>query len=76
MSKKRNMNQLDRVFRSFMGVGLIYLGVDAGVITSDMLSRILLVAVGLFTLLSALSGHCSIYHFSGLSTYKEKDEQN
>lgn len=74
MRKKRNMHQLDRVFRSVMGIGLIYLGIDASVLTEDILSRILLAAVGVFTLASAISGHCSIYHFSGLSTYKEKKD--
>jgi len=75
MRKKRNMHQLDRIFRSVMGLALIYLGLDGDALTSDVLSRVLLAMVGVFTLSSAISGYCSIYHFSGISTYKEnKDE--
>lgn len=73
MSKKRNMSTLDRGFRTIMGLSLIYLGVDSDILTSDLLSRLLLAAVGIFTLISGITGYCSIYNLAGFGTYKDKE---
>lgn len=70
-NKKRNMSNIDRVIRTVMGLGLIYIGVDPDILTSDLLSRILLAAVGAFTLVSGITGHCSIYQIAGFDTYKK-----
>lgn len=71
MKKQRNMNRVDQVFRCIMGLTLIYLGPGTDMLTSDMLSKVLLAAVGAFTLFSGVTGHCSIYHIAGFNTYKE-----
>lgn len=55
-----------------MGLVLIYLGLGTDVLTSDILSKVLLVAVGVFTLVSGITGHCSIYHIAGFNTYKKQ----
>lgn len=70
------MANIDRVFRTAMGLSLIYLGVDPEILTSDFLSRILLAAVGVFTLVSGITGHCSIYHIAGFGTYKDVDSED
>ena len=71
MKKQRNMNRVDQMFRSVMGLVLIYFGLGTDVLTSDILSKVLLVAVGVFTLISGITGHCSIYHIAGFNTYKK-----
>lgn len=71
MKKQRNMNRVDQIFRCVMGLVLIYLGLGTDVLTSDILSKGLLVAVGAFTLFSGVTGHCSIYHIAGFNTYKK-----
>lgn len=71
MKKQRNMNRIDQVFRCVMGLVLIYLGLGTDMLTSDMLSKVLLAAVGAFTLFSGVTGHCSIYHIAGFNTYKK-----
>ena len=66
------MSRVDQVFRCVIGLTLIYPGVDPDVLTSDIFSKVRLVAVGVFTLISGITGHCSIYHIAGLNTYKYK----
>ncbi len=70
MKKQRNMHRVDPIFRCLMDFVLIYLGLGTDVLTSDILSKVLLVAVGVFTLISGITGHCSIYHIAGFNTYK------
>ena len=72
MKLKRNMNTIDRILRTIMGLALIYLGPGSDVLTSDFLSNTLLTVVGLFTLFSAITAHCSIYNIAGFNTYKIK----
>lgn len=72
MKLKRNMNSIDQILRSCMGLGLIYLGLGTDVLTDDFLSNALLAVVGLFTLISGITGYCSIYHIAGFNTYKER----
>jgi hypothetical protein len=55
-----------------MGLSLIYLSLGTDMLTTDTLSRALLGIVGLFALISAITSYCPIYHFAGLSTYKEQ----
>lgn len=55
MKKQRNMNRVDQIFRCVMGLVLIYLGLGTDVLTSDILSKGLLVAVGAFTLFSGVT---------------------
>ena len=71
MKLKRNMNDIDRVFRGFMGLGLLYLGPGTDLLTSDFMSGALLGVVGGFTLFSAITAHCSIYNIAGFGTYKD-----
>ena len=73
MKLKRNMNTIDRLLRSVMGLALIYLGPGSDLITTDFLSGILLAVVGGFTLFSAITAHCSIYNIAGFNTYKEPE---
>ena len=65
------MNTIDQILRGIMGLGLIYLGPGSDVLTSDFLSGALLGFVGVFTLFSAVTAHCSIYNIAGFCTYKE-----
>ena len=71
MKIQRNMNRVDQVFRCVMGLTLIYLGLGTDMLTSDNLSKMLLAAVGAFTLISGITGYCSIYHIAGFNTYKK-----
>lgn len=66
------MSRIDQIFRGVMGVGLMYLGSGSTLLTNDILSRVLLAAVGLFTIVSAITGYCSVYHFAGFNTYKKR----
>lgn len=72
MKQQRKMNRVDQTFLCAMGLTLIYLGLGTDVLTSDMLSKALLVAVGIFTLISGITGHCSIYHIAGFNTYRKQ----
>ena len=73
MKLKRNMNTIDQILRGFMGAGLIYLGPGSDILTTDILSSVLLALVGVFTLFSAITAHCSIYNIAGFGTYKDTD---
>lgn len=71
MKFKRNMSTTDQLIRGVMGLGLIYIGPASDILTSDFLSGALLGLVGVFTLISAITGHCTIYNIAGFCTYKE-----
>lgn len=73
MKLKRNMSGLDQLLRSLMGLSLIYFGPVSDVFVSDFLSSALMGLVGVFTLFSAVTSHCSIYSIAGINTYKNND---
>lgn len=75
MNLKRNMGLIDQVFRTCMGLSLIYIGPFSDVITSDAMSAILLSVVGVMIIVSSLIGWCPVYHMAGFNTNKsEKSE--
>lgn len=76
MALKRNMSTLDRIIRTIMGLALIYFGPVSDALVSDTLSGILMGLVGAFTLFSAITGHCSIYNFAGICTYKTASDDS
>ena len=65
------MSTVDQIFRCTMGLVLIYFGFGTDMLTSDTLSKVLLTAVGVFTLISGVTGHCSIYNIAGFNTYNK-----
>lgn len=72
MKFERNMSLYDQVFRSVLGITLIYFGPFSDVITSDTLSESLLSGVGIFIIASSLIGWCPLYHIAGFNTYERK----
>ena len=72
MNLPRNMSFPDQVFRTIMGVVLIYLGPFSDILTSDPLSSILLSFVGIMIIISSLIGWCPFYHVAGFNTHTKK----
>ena len=74
MKLQRNMSLLDQIFRTTMGLALIYIGPFSNILTSDTLSAVLLSLVGVLIIISSLIGWCPFYHMAGFNTYnKNKD---
>ena len=67
----RNMGPIDQVFRTLMGLALIYFGPVSDLLVSDPLSEILMALIGILTLGSAIAGYCPVYHVAGINTYKK-----
>ena len=67
----RNMGPIDQVFRSLMGLVLIYFGPVSDLLVEDPLSEILMALIGILTLVSAISGYCPVYHVAGINTYRK-----
>lgn len=74
MQFKRNMSTADQIFRTTMGVGLIYLGPFSDILTTDLMSGILLAIVGFITIISSAIGYCPLYHVAGFCTYKPSQD--
>ncbi len=72
----RNMGLVDQVFRTLMGLSLIYIGPLSDVITNDTMSSILLSSVGIMIIVSSLIGWCPFYHLAGFNTYKSKKDKD
>ena len=72
MKLNRNMGFVDQVFRTIMGLVLIYIGPFSEVLTSDFISGLLLASVGVMVIVSSLIGFCPLYHVAGFNTYKPK----
>lgn len=70
MKLKRNMGLHDQVFRTLMGLLLIYIGPFSDVLTSDTLSAVLLSVVGVMIIISSIIGWCPVYHLAGFNTNK------
>lgn len=71
---KRNMGFADQVFRTLMGLALIYLGPLSDVLTNDDMSAILLSIVAVMIIVSSLIGWCPFYHLAGFNTHKPADK--
>lgn len=76
MMLQRNMSLIDMVFRTLMGISLIYFGPFSDLITNDTLSSVLLSTVGIVIIISSLIGWCPFYHFAGISTYRKINDSN
>jgi len=76
MKFKRNMGLYDQIFRTVMGLALIYLGPFSDVLTSDMLSESLLAGVGIMIIISSLIGWCPLYHIAGFNSHRRKQNSN
>jgi len=72
MKFHRNMGLYDQIFRTIMGLGLIYLGPLSDVLTSDTLSESLLAGVGIMIIISSLIGWCPLYHIAGFNSHRRK----
>lgn len=72
MNLKRNMGLTDQIFRTLMGLALIYIGPLSDVITSDTLSSVLLSVVGVMIIISSIIGWCPVYHLAGFNTNRSK----
>lgn len=71
MSLRRNMCVVDRLFRTALGVVLIYVGfIDTGLISSPLVNY-LLGGFGVVNIASALLAHCPLYALANLSTVRE-----
>ena len=76
MNVKRNMGLYDQIFRTLMGLGLIYIGPFSDVLTSDTLSSVLLTVVGVMIIISSFIGWCPVYHMAGFNTNKSKNDED
>lgn len=74
MNIQRNMGFPDQVFRTLMGLMLIYIGPFSDVVTSDVLSAVLLTVVGVMIIISSMIGWCPVYHMAGFNTNKSADQ--
>lgn len=70
MKLHRNMGINDQVFRTLMGLCLIYLGPFSDILTSDTLSAALLAGIGIMIIISSFIGWCPLYHVAGFNTHK------
>ena len=72
MKLNRNMGSVDQVFRTIMGLALIYIGPLSDALTTDFISGLLLASVGVMIVVSSFIGFCPLYHVAGFNTYKPK----
>ena len=67
---KANINNLDRLFRIIFG--LILIVISQFNITNDPLLDIILLALGIYLIISAVFNYCFIYLFLDYSSIKTK----
>ena len=68
MSIKPNLHNIDRLIRTVVGIGCIYIGfIDQSMITNNIVS-ILIGLFGIINLIAAAISYCPIYGFAGFST--------
>ena len=66
-----NMGFIDRIFRTLVGIVLIYLGFfSENLINNDTL-RYILSVLGAFNILTAVSGFCVLYVIANINTYSK-----
>lgn len=74
MSFKPNLSTTDRIIRTLVGIGCIYVGfIDQNIITNNIIS-ILVGIFGIVNIVAAVISHCPVYGLAGFSTCaKDKD---
>ena len=66
---KSNMGTMDRVMRIVVGTTLLAIGPLTGLVTTDLLSKVLLGSMGTVALLSAVFSYCFLYDITGFDTF-------
>ncbi len=64
----KNMGTLDRVIRLLVGIGLVWFALYQAMPTVWIW---VLVIIGLFLIITGLSGYCPVYHLLKISTNKK-----
>ena len=65
---KSNMGTMDRVVRIVVGITLLAIGPLTGLVTTDLLSKVILGGMGTIALLSAVFSYCFLYDITGFDT--------
>lgn len=66
-----NMGMIDRLFRTVIGIVLVYIGfINEGLIASEIL-KFILGAIGLINIVSSVAGICPFYAFANINTCRK-----
>ena len=66
---KRNIGDIDRVFRFVVGLSMIFYGFVDQELISDQLAAYLLGTFGVIVFSSSMAGSCPLYNMIDLNTY-------
>jgi hypothetical protein len=70
----RNMGSTDRILRLGFSLLMIYFGFFSSYFIADHVAGIILGAMGIVSLLVAISGFCPLYGLVGFKTYTDKTD--
>ncbi|WP_421856501.1 YgaP family membrane protein [Marinomonas sp.] len=69
---KKNLHPLDRAIRGVVGIVFTGFALFYGDYLDEPVLEVLIGVFGVLNLISLLFGWCPVYHFSGISTCKNK----
>lgn len=73
MNIKMNMGGIDRVVRTAVSLGLIYIGFINSQLIDNHIINYLIGGFGLLNLFSSLVGFCPVYFLAHISTFRQPD---
>ena len=69
---QRNLHTIDRVARTLIGAGCVYLGFVEQSLVGNELIAIFIGVFGVVNIGAAAMSHCPVYRLAGISTYSDK----
>jgi hypothetical protein len=72
MMFKRNIGFIDRILRTGIGLGMMYVGFLGQHLVADYVTRMVIGGMGVFMIVIAIIGICPMYALIGFSTHSQK----